>query len=62
MGLQRFEEHLLLQWDEKRAHRRTNQAERPATSFICELCQKDCHSHIGLYSHKRSCSSQNQKR
>ena len=61
-GLQRFEEHLLSQWDEKRAHRRANQAERPATSSICELCQKDCHSRIGLISHKKSCSSRNQTR
>ena len=28
---------------------------RPTTTHICVICNKDCHSHIGLFSHKRRC-------
>ncbi|KAJ8049492.1 hypothetical protein HOLleu_02261 [Holothuria leucospilota] len=29
----------------------------PVSVFICDTCTKDCHSRIGLYGHRRSCSS-----
>ena len=30
---------------------------RPETTHICDVCNKDCHSRIGLSSHKRRCSN-----
>ena len=35
-----------------------NIANRPETTHICDLCNKDCHSRIGLHSHRRRCSVQ----
>jgi len=32
-------------------------AHRPSTNYICSLCSRDCHSRIGLTSHRRCCSS-----
>ena len=42
--------------------RRTARKKRAAsthiqTTFICVICNRDCHSRIGLYSHARSCST-----
>ena len=30
---------------------------RPETKHRCDFCNKDCHSRIGLFSHKRHCYS-----
>ena len=30
---------------------------QPVTPFSCNTCSKDCHSRIGLFSHRRSCNS-----
>ncbi|XP_050710731.1 uncharacterized protein LOC126995286 [Eriocheir sinensis] len=39
---------------EKRAKRKENKQRNPAaTSHICSVCSRDCHSRIGLTSHKR---------
>ena len=42
---------------EKRAHKMEMAANRPESMHRCNLCNRDCHSHIGLYSHRRHCSS-----
>ena len=31
-------------------------ASRPTTAFTCSKCDRDCHSKIGLHSHKRCCT------
>lgn len=52
------EEKLIKEAAEKRARRKErNNSSRPETTHICDHCGRDCHSHIGLYSHKRRCSS-----
>ena len=43
---------------EKQAHKKEMAANRPESMHRCDLCNRDCHSHIGLYSHRRHCSSQ----
>ena len=43
---------------EKQAHKKETAANRPESMHRCDLCDQDCHSHIGLYSHRRCCSSQ----
>ena len=54
------EEKLMDAAAEKRAHRKErSNSERPATDHRCDLCDRDCHSRIGLYSHKRRCSTNN---
>ena len=43
---------------DKRARRKEGSSSiRPTTTHIilCVICNKDCHSHIGLFSHKRRC-------
>ena len=42
---------------EKRARRKETTVNRPESTHRCDLCDRDCHSRIGLYSHKRRCSS-----
>ena len=40
----------------KRARRKEGSSSiRPETTHRCDVCIKDCHSHIGLFSHKRRC-------
>ena len=40
------------------AHRNlSGRSDRPETEHKCDLCNRDCHSHIGLYSHRCWCSS-----
>ena len=34
---------------------------RPETTHRCDVCNKDCHSHIGLFSHKRRCYNPGRK-
>ena len=41
---------------EQRA-RKKERNNRPETTHRCDLCDRDCHSRIGFYSHKRRCSS-----
>ena len=46
------------QWQaEKQACKKETAANRPESMHRCDLCNWDCHSHIGLYSHRRCCSS-----
>ena len=41
---------------DKRARRKeVSSSIRPETTHRCDVCNKDCHSHIGLFSHKRRC-------
>ena len=42
---------------EKQACKKETAANRPESMHRCDLCDRDCHSHIGLYSHRRHCSS-----
>ncbi|KAK3896186.1 hypothetical protein Pcinc_000108 [Petrolisthes cinctipes] len=42
---------------EKRACRKAMTTNRPESTHRCDLCDRDCHSHIDLLSHKRRCSS-----
>ena len=30
---------------------------RPETTHICVICNKDCHSHFGIFIHKRRCNN-----
>lgn len=55
-GICTAEEKLSNQWAEKRIKRKAAEtnAYQPS-SYVCPKCHKDCHSKIGLYSHKRSC-------
>ena len=55
--LQTGEEKLLAAAAEKRARRKETSANRPESIHICDLCGRDCHSRIGLYSQNRRCSS-----
>ena len=46
-----------LKAEEKRLHKKTVcLANRPTTPFTCSKCDRDCHSRIGLHSHKRRCT------
>ena len=42
---------------EKQACKKEMATNRPDSMHRCNLCDQDCHSHIGLYSHRRCCSS-----
>ena len=53
-GLSHFEENLTQEAEEKRSHRKTRlHADRPATTFTCGKCHRECNSRIGLLSHTR---------
>ena len=44
--------------DKRACRKEGNSSIRPETThiiFLCVTCNKDCHSHIGLFSHKRRC-------
>ena len=44
---------------ERRARRKqSDSSDRPETLHTCDLCNRECRSRIGLYSHRRRCSSQ----
>ena len=45
-------QHLFLKRDEKKERDPTVPT---ASIFVCNNCQRDCHSRLGLYSHTRSC-------
>ena len=41
---------------DKRARRKEGSSSiRPETTHRCDVCNKDCHSHIGIFIHKRRC-------
>ena len=41
---------------DKRVRRKEGSSSiRPETTHRCDVCDKDCHSHIGLFSRKRRC-------
>lgn len=57
-SLQRRKAKLKQSADEKYTQWKNNQRMTPAeTNFKCSLCNKDCHYHVGIYSHSRHCSS-----
>lgn len=39
-----------------------SQSNQNGTIYICDVCNKDCHSKIGLHSHHRRCSKTSSKR
>ena len=50
------EDKLMTAAADKRAHRKEGSGSiRPETTHRCVICDKDCHSRIGLFSHKRCC-------
>ena len=50
------EEKLMNATADKRALRKERStSDKPETTYKCDLCGRDCYSHIGLYSHKRRC-------
>ena len=52
------EEKLMNATADKRALRKERStSEKPETKYKCDLCGRDCYSHIGLYSHKQRCSN-----
>ena len=52
------EDKLLAAAADKRARRKEGCSSiRPETTHRCDVCNKDCHSRIGLFSHKRRCSN-----
>ena len=55
--LQSGEKKLTVAAAEKQAHKKEMAAYRPEPTHRCDLCDRVCHSHIGLYSHRRCCSS-----
>ena len=56
--LETGEEQLMAAAADKRACRKEGSSSiRPETTHICGVCNKDCHSRIGLFSHKRRCSN-----
>jgi len=53
------EEKLTQAATERRGLRKQSDSlDRPETEHRCSLCNRDCHSRIGLYSQRRRCSSQ----
>ena len=53
------EEKLTQAATERRVHRKQSDSlDRPETEYKCNLCNRNCHSRIGLYSHRHRCSSQ----
>ena len=55
-GLKNFECNMIQQAEQKRLRTKLQQhAEKIPSSYKCEQCGRDCHSRIGLCSHRRSC-------
>ena len=56
-GLKSGEAKIRQQADEKRTKRKESQHrdQQNASLFICDSCNRDCHSRLGLYSHRRRC-------
>ena len=58
--LARGEEKLLNAAAVKRGRRKERSSPSTAeTAYICDQCNRDCHSRIGLYSHRRRCNTKN---
>uniref|UniRef100_A0A0L8H028 Uncharacterized protein n=1 Tax=Octopus bimaculoides TaxID=37653 RepID=A0A0L8H028_OCTBM len=55
--LQTGKENLRVAAAENRARRKEMTANRPDSTYRCNLCKRDCHSRIGLYSHRRRCKN-----
>ena len=56
--LETGEDKLMAAAADKRAHRKEGSSSiRPETTHRYDVCNKDCHSRIGLFSHKRRCSN-----
>ena len=56
--LETGEEKLMAAAADKRARRKEDSSSiRPETTHRCDICNKDCRSRIGLFSHKRRCSN-----
>ena len=59
-GVELFEARRLADMGEKRATRKNRLQQQQAgagggdASFVCGVCQRDCHSRIGLVSHSRT--------
>ena len=50
------EDKLMTAAADKRARRKEGSSSiRPETTHRCVICDKDCNSHVGLFSHKRRC-------
>ena len=54
LGLSQYEETQRAKAEEKGFAKRLCLASRPITAFTCSKCGKDCHSRIGLHSHKQT--------
>ena len=59
-GVKKAEENRIDLMKQKRAARKTITADQPASTHICAICNRDCHSGIGLHSHMRRCSATQQ--
>ena len=56
--LETGEEKRLAAAADKRTRRKEGSGSiRPETTHRCDVCNKDCHSRIGLFRHKRRCSN-----
>ena len=56
--LETGEEKLMAAAADKGARRKEGSSSiRPETTRRCDVCNKDCHSRIGLFSHMRRCSN-----
>ena len=60
-GLSMFEVRLREEAEERRQKRKERVSQRMSlptqgSDFVCNLCDRDCHSRIGLYSHSRKCT------
>ena len=57
IGLSKFEEGVHERHEALRSKRKSaQQDQRPSSHHVCCLCQRDCHSKIGLFSHARRCT------
>ena len=60
-GRSMFEKKLREEAEERRQKRKERVSRRRSlptqgSDFVCNLCDRDCHSRIGLYSHSRKCT------
>ena len=60
-GLRAGEKAIISSAEDKRAQRKATGQVQPVTMHICLACHRDCHSSIGLISHRRSCSKKGQQ-
>ena len=56
VGLNSYEASLRQKSETLRLQRKSRrQSDLQPSTFVCNYCSKDCHTHIGLTSHKRRC-------